>query len=188
MFKSIINWWKGQFGDGSVTYQEDDSVKKTQVKFYEFPDGTKFEEISCHGGYYVRTNNGLRLQQIKGFPYFDKWEPPMIELFLLCVKDRKGWEFSKDILTLGGQAIHEELKIFLYKKPVFSNGVDFTYTAKGITLTSIQIQEVFYALELYLCTDKFNRLRNISLIRKQKLDKLNRENEAKRIREYLEGK
>lgn len=191
MFKSIVNWWKGQFGDGSVTYQEDKSVI-TQPKYTPFygvfPDGSKVKLYKLDRcGVYVDTPCGTY-----GFPTFEEWEKPMIELFLLMVKDRKNWNKALE----GESTIHYTHNILGIKLSGSVQNVWYEHhqarsihwSLIGLTLTDPELKSVIYAVDLYQFTDKFKRLMNINLICKQRLDKLNRENDANRIREYLEGK
>lgn len=183
MLKSIIAWWKGQFGDGSVTYQEDASVRYRNSHIaVVFPDGYEVKVNPFQ--YQTYANNGTLM--------FDTWKPPMTELFLLQVKDRKNWvkrptlngtSYNHAILDIDIREIEQPRcgmqKIIRYIK---------TYRVYGLSLTNAEVDIVVSALMLYAESPKFKRLERIRAIRKQRLDNLNRESDAQRIRNYLENK
>lgn len=206
MFNKLAKWVANLYysqqrkpNEPEITYQKQDDniVERCEIVF---PDGNKLqlykkERFSTfyETDYIWCISNLPHNPAVKELPNFSAWQPPMVELFLLMLKDRKNWVHSKIEETVGLDQViyylhnHTTLGIVVKIKWVVNRG-SHDYQVEGICISNGEVGKVIDALNLYQYTDKMLRLERIKKIRKERIENEKRNADAKRIREYLEGK
>ena len=207
MFNKLAKWAKDLYytqqrkpNEPEITYQkqEDNIVERREIVF---PDGNKLQlhkekhvSLFSDDVYYSWYVSGSSYSVLKDdIPNFSTWQPPMVELFLLMLKDRKNWVHSKTEEEVGNNVFiihsytHNNLGMIVkVREWRYSSGRD--YSAEGICISNGEVGKVIDALNLYQYTDKMLRLKRIKDIRKERIENEKRNADAKRIREYLESK
>lgn len=200
MFDKLIKFVKDLYytqqrkpDEPEITYQDDNILERCHLVF---PDGNKlqlhrekqinpFSRDVFYTWYISSTGDKVRVYNI---PSFSTWQPPMVELWLLMLKDRKNWVVDDAKLAWRfyqhplGFELSEKLYAEFCGEKLYGRK---EWKIKGIEITQDELNEVMDSFDLYKYTNKMLRLRNIIRKRNTRIENEKRANDAKRIREYL---